>query len=286
MDPSLKYYRSQSTHTDPGEGVAFYDGLPSGIASLCEVVQGLLIHPVHGRRYGVVVSAEKIANIFVTEASVLLQTVIDADPRPLVEAREVEERFAGSCRHYAGMLCSMLRHQGVPARLRNGFSRYLRQEKFSDHWVCEYWDTERARWITADAFLDPVQRGALCIGFDHLDVSVAEQIPAGVVWRRCREGTMDPMLCGSMNVWGMDYVKGNLVRDLAALNKVEMLPWDGSDLTETPFAELGEEELALLDHVAGLTSPTVQFPEVKDIYTGHPELHVRTLPCKFQIPNA
>jgi hypothetical protein len=28
-------------------------------------------------------------------------------------------------------------------------------------------------------------------------------------------------------MWGQWFIEGNVVRDLAALNKVEMLPWDG-----------------------------------------------------------
>ncbi len=286
MDQSQQYYRVQSNHTDPGKSVALYEDLPPGAAPLCELVQGLLIHGIHGARYGIKIRAEKLGNLFVPDAATLLEAIINGDPRPLHEPRDPEERFAGSCRHYAGLLCSMLRYQGVPSRLRNGFSTYLHMGKFSDHWVCEYWDAMQGRWVMVDAFLDDVQRKSLRVTFDHRDVSPEDQIPAGIVWRRCREGAMDPMLCGSMNIWGMDYVKGNLVRDFAALNRNEMLPWDGSDLTEKPYDQLAEDELAFLDHLAELTSPAVQFPEVKDTYDSHPELHVRTLPCKFQVPNA
>ena len=52
-------------------------------------------------------------------------------------------------------------------------------------------------------------------------------------------------------MWGLWFVQGNLIRDLAALCKVELLPWDNWGLMET---ELSEVQLALCDHIAELTT--------------------------------
>ena len=42
----------------------------------------------------------------------------------------------------------------------------------------------------------------------------------------CRAGQANPDLFGVFDMHGMWFIRGNVVRDLAALNKVELLPWD------------------------------------------------------------
>jgi len=214
----------------------------------------------------------------------MLEAIVRHDPRPIVEARPPGERFVGTCRHYAVLLCSMLRHQGFPARVRNGFSAYLKRGKLTDHWVCEYWNGEEERWVMVDAQMDAVHRKALCIEFNHLDVPQEEQIHAGEMWRRCRLGQVDPNLCGSLKLWGMDYVKANLLRDFVSLNKIEMLPWDGAALTEQPYENLSDAERTLLDRVADLTVPAVRVSAVRDLYENRSELHAKQLPNRHEIP--
>ncbi|WP_456781864.1 transglutaminase domain-containing protein [Bradyrhizobium sp. USDA 3315] len=38
-----------------------------------------------------------------------------------------------TCRDFSLMLCSVLRHHGVPARIRCGFGRYFAPHPFHDH---------------------------------------------------------------------------------------------------------------------------------------------------------
>ena len=54
---------------------------------------------------------------------------------------------------------AMLRAQGTPARARCGFGGYFGTGWFEDHWVCEYWDSGRQRWLLIDAQIDDVQQG-------------------------------------------------------------------------------------------------------------------------------
>lgn len=278
MNQAQQYYTEQSAMTDPGPHAALYADLPRDLPSLCEVVQGLLIHVIRGNRYNVTLPGERMVQVKTRRVTTMLETIMADDPRPIAQPRPPVERFVGTCRHYAVLFCSMLRHQHVPARARNGFSAYLKRGQYSDHWVCEYWNAEQARWIMLDAQMDAVHRVALKIEFDHLDVPHEEQIHAGEMWRRCRQGQVDPNTCGSLQLWGMDYVKADLLRDLISLNKIEMLPWDGAALTETPYAILSDAELALLDRVADVTTPAVKFEEVRDLYETHSELHAKHLP--------
>ena len=47
-------------------------------------------------------------------------------------------------------------------------------------------------------------------------------------WQAYRAGRIDPDRFGVYGTenWGVGEIRGNLVKDLAALNKLEMLPWD------------------------------------------------------------
>ena len=118
--------------------------------------------------------------------------------------------------------------------------------------MCEVWDEARDVWRLVDAQIDAVQRDALPIAFDPLDVPRTQFLVAGDAWQRCRRGGADPQQFGILDLRGLWFVRGNLVRDLAAMAKRELLPWDGWGLMAT--REDGDaEEMALLDRVAGKT---------------------------------
>ncbi len=99
-----------------------------------------------------------------------------------------------------------------------------------------------------------MQRAALDLDFDPCDVP-ADRLPvAGEVRRGCRSGRIDPDRCGILDMHGLWFVRGNLVRDLAALNKIELLPWAGWGITEKDEAGLTADDRPLLDEVASLTA--------------------------------
>jgi hypothetical protein len=74
----------------------------------------------------------------------------------------------------------------------------------------------------------------------------------GEIWRRCRRGEVDPNRCnmGGVN-WGIGEVRGSVLFDLAALNKVEVLPWDTwGHMKEAYKSETGAAYDELLDLVS------------------------------------
>ena len=77
-----------------------------------------------------------------------------------------------------------------------------------------------------DAQLDARQREAR-IPFDPLDVPRTQFLVAGEAWQRCRSGREEPERFGILDLRGLWFVRGNLVRDLSARAKPELLPWDG-----------------------------------------------------------
>jgi len=188
-------------------------------------------------------------------------------PAPLAERREPAERAVGVCRHFSVVTAALLRAQGVPARARVGFGAYFQPGKFVDHWVVERWDEGQDRWILTDAQLDGFQRETLRTDFDPIDTPRDRFIIAGDAWTQCRAGKADASKFGIFDMWGLWFVAGNVLRDFAALNNVEMLPWDvwGPDLQ--PTAALTSAQIALFDRLADLTlDPDARFGELRALY--------------------
>ena len=90
--------------------------------------------------------------------------------------------------------------------------------------------------------------------FDLLDVPRDRFRVAGDAWALCRSGGADPMTFGvdGTDNWGIVEVLGDLLLDLAALQKIELLPWGWYGLAEVEGA--CEAEAPLIDRLAGLSS--------------------------------
>jgi hypothetical protein len=228
--------------------------------------------------YRVTLSDEQRRDAHIRPLAETLTRIRALDARPLTIAREPAHRLPGVCRHFSVMLSAILREQGVPARARCGFGAYFTPGKFEDHWVCEYWNAGQARWILVDAQLDALQRKALHIDFDPLDVPRDRFIIAGDAWQMCRAGRAEPHRFGLSFIAGLNglwFVAGNVLRDLAALNRMESLPWDVWGLMEMNDAGLSDEKKALLDRVAALTlAGDNTFSEMRAIYESDDRLRV------------
>lgn len=269
----LSFFATQGAIGSPGAHADLFDALPADIGELCAVVQGVTLHPFWAERYGVTLAAERGAEVQLRTMEKRLARTLELDPRPLNVPRPLELKTVGNCRDHTLLLVSILRSQGVPARARCGFGTYFLPGHFEDHWVAEYWNDSEKRWILVDAQLDAFQRGALNVSFDPLDVPRDRFVVGGAAWRMCRSGAADPNVFGIFDMRGMGFVGSNLVRDVAALNKVELLPWDcwGMMLKR----ETDDPDLALLDRMAELTESDVpDFERVRGLYESEHRLKV------------
>jgi hypothetical protein len=256
MNQTLAYFSQQGSISNPGEHASLFDNLPVSTPELVKVVQGVTIHVFWTERYGFKAPPERMGELQLRTMEKRLARTLELDPRPLTEPRPIEKKLLGNCRDHSLLLVSMLRHQGVPARARCGFGTYFLPDHFEDHWVVEYWNAEQNRWIFVDAQLDEFQQNVLKTDFDPLDVPRDRFIVGGKAWQMCRSGEQDPEKFGIFDMHGLGFVRGNLVRDVASLNKVELLPWDcwGIILNESLD---NPDDLAVLDEVAALTAGDV-----------------------------
>ncbi|MFC5266277.1 transglutaminase-like domain-containing protein [Kribbella qitaiheensis] len=232
--------------------VQLAESLPRDPRGICKAVQSLVIQPRDAPAAGI--PDERIPEKNLRSAAAIVDALIAEDPRPLSDARTAERRVVGTCRHFATLATALLRLRGVPARARCGFGAYFVKGQNLDHWVIEYRPAEDDRWIRLDvenldrhwpAHLDDLQPGEFLTG--------------GEAWQWYRTGEVDGDLFGVGGpdpVWGPGEIRGNAIRDLAALNKVEMLPWDEwSRMDDSYQGRTGPDFDALMDEIAATTDP-------------------------------
>jgi hypothetical protein len=250
---ALVYFATPGPLTDLSAHVALVERLPTDVGALCGILQGLVMHPFLTHLYDVAPDAVRRDEVETRPAAAIVDRIRLLDPQPLDVARPPIRRFIGNCRHFTVLLCALLRARGLPARARCGFAAYFEPTKFVDHWVCEVWDSAARAWVLVDAQLDGVQRQAFRIPFDPLDVPRDQFLVAGDAWQQCRAGRADPQRFGILDMFGLWFIRGNVVRDVAARAKRELLPWDGWGLMTKYDADSDAAELAMLDHAAELT---------------------------------
>lgn len=250
---STDFYAAPGRHTDVTEfGIEV-----AGIEEAVEIVQGLLVYDlVATDLYGVELTPEQTGSVHERSAAALLELARTIDPRPLDEPRTPGDRIGGRCNTFTLLTVALLRAAGIPARSRCGFGAYFVPGYYEDHWVAEYWDGEQRQWTMVDAQLDEAWLQMIGMSGDIPVVVGPEQfLTGGHAWQAWRSGQLDANRCGltSIDEHGAFWIAGNLRLDFAALNKVEMLPWDVWGLGWKPHEDPTPEMLATFDTIAELT---------------------------------
>jgi hypothetical protein len=144
----LDFYQDQSEISSPGKYDCLFNDLPVDVRELCNIVQGLLLHQfwiLDEENYAVSTESLKDsgrdlnAEINLRSVEEILGSLLQMADRQLTTPRDLDKRVVGNCRDYSLLLVSMLRHHGIPARVRSGVEQYLCEEGFfEDHFICEF----------------------------------------------------------------------------------------------------------------------------------------------------
>jgi len=270
----LVYYSYPGLMTDPGEHVGLLKGLPAEIPALARIVHTNLLHIFWAQAYNQELSDERKAGVQLRRVSTKLAQIKAMDDRLLTVPRSPEKRLVGNCRDFSVLMVALLQHQGIPARARCGFGTYFVPDHFEDHWVAEYWNADERRWVLVDAQLDELQCKALNITFDPCDVPRDQFITGGQAWQMCRSGQADPDKFGIFDMHGLWFVRGDMLRDLAALHKMELLPWDSWGVMIAPDAD-SDSNMTLMDRAAELTlAGNEDFADLRAFYEEQPAVRV------------
>lgn len=224
---SCEFYRRHGAWSDPRGCADAFDGVGDAVSAVTSSVQGLLLHDYFGAHlYPEAPAGIAEASRATLPISERLPTLSGFDERPLTEARPPSGRAIGTCRDFALLTCSMLRHKRVAARVRCGFARYFHPPTYEDHWICEYWDEQERSWKMADAQLDHEHRQHLSITFDPDDMPKEAFLFPWQVWERSCDDLSALERFGHGDAKGFWFVRVNLARDFLALTKREVTAWD------------------------------------------------------------
>jgi hypothetical protein len=273
----LGYYRSHSATSDPGHLAARLAELPGDPARLVEAVSGLVLHISFVAALGITPPRDSADDAELRTIPAMLDRILARDGAPLDVPRPPERRLIGICRDYALVACAALRHHGIPARLRVGFATYFAPGVHDDHWVCEY--HAGGRWRLLDPELSEPVRAHFAVTFSPTDVPRDRFVSAGATWLGIRRGALDAGRCG---VWGARltgewFVASSVVRDLATLNKREVLGWDYWGLTRPISANspVPESTATRIDALADLiAAPDADWKSIRDAYESDEALRV------------
>ena len=263
----LDYYASHGPITDPRAESAAFDGLPADLAALTRIVQGLVFHYFADEHlFGWTPPRDRMGEIDSRTMPAMLARLRALDDRPLGEPRSPQRKILGCCRDLSVLLCAMARQRGIPARTRVGFATYFDPDFHTDHEIVEWWDARQGRWRLVDPELSERHVAHFKIDFDPLDVPRDRFLVGGQAWQRVRTGQADADRFGldpkAPEPRGFRFVRGHVVQDLAALNKMELLLWDIWGLMQAE----PEVALSLLDEVAERTQADDGFADVRRLY--------------------
>lgn len=271
MDQST--YASQSPVTDPGELADRLEAVPADLTSLQRAACRLVFHyRADGDFAENNIAQDRIGEIDTRYADQMLERLVELHDGALTDERLPHQRLVGCCRDFTVLFLALARHKGLPARARVGFATYFAAGWNVDHEIAEVWDTDEQRWRLVDPELheghvDPTDGAAV----DPLDVDPARFIVAPQAWLACRAGRADPerfVVAPDLDIpmtrsW--PYLVHNLLQDLAALNKREMVLWDSWGLAER--GHLSPDQLDLLDRVARtMMDGEVSVQDLRDLY--------------------
>lgn len=255
-----RFYATQSRVTDPGRFADRLGEIPADLRSMAGAARQLVFHyRADGDFAQNGIDADRIAEIDTRYAEPMLARIFELADQSLTADRAPKQRLVGCCRDFTVLFLAIARCHGVPARGRVGFARYFAPGWFIDHEIAEVWDAGRPGWRLvdpelADGHVDRSDGATI----DPLDVPPDRFIAGPHAWRGCRAGTLDAerfVVDPELQIpatRGWPQVRHNLILDLAALVKNEMVLWDAWGLAEAG-RESGSAQLTQLDELAAAT---------------------------------
>jgi len=266
-------YVSQSPVTDPGMLAGRLDVVPGDLEALQRAACRLVFHYRAGGDFAENgIAADRLGEVDTRYAAPMFERLFELHDTSLDEERAAHQRLVGCCRDFTVLFLALARQKGVPARARVGFATYFAPGWYIDHEIAEVWDAAEQRWRLVDpelrdGHIDPTDGATV----NPLDVDPNRFLVGPHAWLACRAGHADPerfVVLPELDIpvlrsW--PYLVHNLVHDLAALNKREMVLWDVWGIAESE--SLSDEQRALLDRVARtMTAPDVTMNDLQELY--------------------
>jgi hypothetical protein len=204
----LNLYLQYSSYTDPGEYAYLYKNLPESLSELCSLIRSQFIHPfAELNKYRELIPKERWNEMYsYPSVKSILEGLVAHDSSGLTHERKPEDRLVLGCQQNAILLASILKHRGVPARVRCGHVTYLIPDFHTSHTICEVWNEDENRWMLVDP------------STDRIDISHEEFDFSYEAWLQMQNGEIDIKLYGLPGRYsGFVSIVGKVNTDLASV---------------------------------------------------------------------
>ena len=182
--------------------------------------------------------------------------------------RKIEDKIHVCCREQAILLVATLKAKGIPARCRSGFASYISESKSAgDHWITEYYNFEKERWVLVDSDLFFWKDE---MGFDLTDIPRDKFIFGAEAYLKIRNNELkneeihyasDPI------TYGIKAAIRGLFFDFHSVMNDEIIFLHQPKYIQDKKFELTEEEYKELDQLAKLMlDPDENFDELLEIW--------------------
>ncbi len=266
----LDFYCQYSSFTNPGKYEYLYEDLPDSLPALCQIIQKQFMHIVaEYPSYKDIMPGDSRYDITkYTTIESILETLYQKDSKGLTINRKPENRLVFSCQNYALMLASMLKHKGIPARVRYGHATYLIPDFHASHVICEVWNKTEKRWMLVDPNINMID-----FSKDKFDFS-------NEAWLQMQNGAIDPNTFGFPGKYsGEGSITGKISADLASILGTEYPLTMYSPIMEYYFEgekQLPQEQIKILDSISELMQSlnAENLSKLQRIYNNTPEIQV------------
>lgn len=265
------YYSQQSIISDPGYYQDWFNVLPGDAASLCEISRGVMMHFLDIDPYHHAIPIRRLSELNLRYIDKMIEQVFKLNGGQL---QQINTRLIGSCRDFSLLVCAMLRHKKIPARIRFGFSTFHIPGFHHDQVLLEYWDVFQNKWCLADPRVNQgfIHKYKLNQDTQSHDMPRDAFLTAGEAWKLCRYSKKSATQFGTglkNRITGWAFIRNKLIQDLAALNKMELFSWDcwGMMLKDrTDDFMKHSKQVELLDYVAELTTSEIDIQKINTVY--------------------
>lgn len=202
----LNFYKKTSVYTELGVYNNFFKDLPDDISKLCILQRKQIIHPVVFKNSEIRNSKNcfwgdmtQISSLNILREDDILPTALSMVGELLRKNseyglnREAKDKLFITCRGQAILLTATLKAKKIPARVRSVFAEYpTKIGVYLDHWITEYYDADKEKWIFVDA-------DCCCndnLDFDIYDIPKNKFLTAAQVWVLFRQRKLGDLKVG------------------------------------------------------------------------------------------
>ncbi len=283
------FYKQTSIYTHLGLYSYFAKKLTDDIDELCILQRKQIIHPIAyknseirkqnkcfwGDMTKVPITRLNYEDDLFPTASAMLNELLRKDINYNIN-RKAEDKIHITCRGQAILLTSILKAKGYSARVRSGYGTYIKTDgKNYDHWITEYFDENKNRWILVDADEHCPDHE---LNFDINDIPRDKFIFGAEAYLGIRQGKYkeDEIIYSSAPpVFGIKASLRSLFYDFHCLMNNETIFLHLPKFIKEKNFELSEEEYKELDELANLLlDPDRNFDKILEIWNNNSKFRI------------